>query len=181
MGWTTPRTWVAGEKPSAATLNLHIRDNLNALNGFVRKTADESVTSSATLQNDNHLTLSIPAAGTYIIDLRLFASSAANAAGDLQVGFTFPAGTMHVGYGVLANTLASGSSGTAEFGASLSVASGAAAAGIGLSTTVTHQIINAIFIATASGTLQVQWAQLASNASASTVKAGSYMTMRQVA
>lgn len=31
MAWTTPRTWVAGEKPSASTLNTHIRDNLAAI------------------------------------------------------------------------------------------------------------------------------------------------------
>lgn len=31
MTWTTPRTWVAGEKPTAATLNTHIRDNFNAI------------------------------------------------------------------------------------------------------------------------------------------------------
>lgn len=30
MAWTTPRTWVAGEAPSAATFNAHIRDNFNA-------------------------------------------------------------------------------------------------------------------------------------------------------
>lgn len=29
--WTLPRTWVAAEKPPAATLNTHIRDNLDAL------------------------------------------------------------------------------------------------------------------------------------------------------
>lgn len=31
MAWTAPRTWVAGEKPSAATLNTHIRDNLKSI------------------------------------------------------------------------------------------------------------------------------------------------------
>lgn len=31
MAWTSPRTWVAGEKPTAATLNTHIRDNLKAI------------------------------------------------------------------------------------------------------------------------------------------------------
>jgi hypothetical protein len=31
MAWSTPRTWVAGEKPTAATMNTHIRDQLNAL------------------------------------------------------------------------------------------------------------------------------------------------------
>lgn len=31
MAWTSPRTWVAGEKPSASTMNTHIRDNLRAI------------------------------------------------------------------------------------------------------------------------------------------------------
>ena len=31
MAWTTPRTWTDGEIPTAAVLNTHIRDNLNAL------------------------------------------------------------------------------------------------------------------------------------------------------
>jgi hypothetical protein len=31
MAWSTPRTWVAGEKPSASTLNTHIRDNFAAV------------------------------------------------------------------------------------------------------------------------------------------------------
>lgn len=31
MSWTAPRTWVAGEVPSASTINTHIRDNLRAM------------------------------------------------------------------------------------------------------------------------------------------------------
>lgn len=31
MSWTQPRTWVAGEVPSASTINTHIRDNLRAM------------------------------------------------------------------------------------------------------------------------------------------------------
>ena len=31
MAWTNPRTWVAGETLTAALLNVHLRDNLNAL------------------------------------------------------------------------------------------------------------------------------------------------------
>ena len=33
MAWTTPRTWVAGETVTANLLNIHLRDNLNALLG----------------------------------------------------------------------------------------------------------------------------------------------------
>lgn len=31
MAWTTPRTWVAGEVPTAAIMNAHVRDNLQYL------------------------------------------------------------------------------------------------------------------------------------------------------
>jgi len=31
MAWTSPRTWLAGEKPSASTYNTHIRDNFKAI------------------------------------------------------------------------------------------------------------------------------------------------------
>jgi hypothetical protein len=31
MAWTSPRTWVAGEVPTASIFNSHIRDNLKAL------------------------------------------------------------------------------------------------------------------------------------------------------
>ena len=31
MGWTAPRTWVAGETPTAANFNTDLRDNLRAI------------------------------------------------------------------------------------------------------------------------------------------------------
>lgn len=181
MGWTTPRTWVAGEKPSAATLNTHIRDNLNALNGYVLKTADESVTSSATLQNDNHLLYTIGAIGTYAFDLYLYATSAANAAGDIKVAFTFPTGTMHFSGWAADSGIASGAIQTGVWVAKLSAVSGTDTFDAGLSTATLGIVIHGILIATATGTLQTQWAQLASNANASTVKAGSHLIVRQVA
>ena len=174
MGWTAPRTWVAGEKPPASTLNTHIRDNLIALNGFVRKTADEPVTSSAALQDDDQLLYTIAATGTYVFDAYLIATSAANAAGDLSLGFTAPTGTLqYQGIG-LDTTLASGNTGTVNTASSGTL-------NYGLSTTATLIWIHGTLIATATGTLQLQWAQQASNASASTVKSGSHMLVRQVA
>ena len=179
--WTAPRTWVAAEKPSAATMNSHIRDNLEALNGFVHKTSDESVTSSTVLQNDNELLWSIPQAGTYVFDLHIYALSAANAAGDIKVGFTFPTGTMHFSGWAPDASLASGVIQPGVWVAKLSAASGTDTFDCGLSTSAIGAHIQGVFIATASGTLQVQWAQLGSSANASTVKAGSFMEIRQVA
>jgi hypothetical protein len=179
--WTAPRTWVAAEKPPASTLNDHIRNNLEALNGYKEKTADESVTSSTTLQDDNHLLFSIPQAGTYVFDARLFMTSAANAAGDIKVGFTFPTGTCHFAFIGLDDTLASGFKGPMHGQGALSATSGTTALALGLSTSTLFGSVQGILIATASGTLTLQWAQLASNASASTVKSGSHMLVRQVA
>jgi hypothetical protein len=31
LSWTTPRTWVAGETPTASIFNTHVRDNLSHL------------------------------------------------------------------------------------------------------------------------------------------------------
>lgn len=33
MGWTTPRTWVAGEEVTATLLNAHLRDQLRFMHG----------------------------------------------------------------------------------------------------------------------------------------------------
>jgi hypothetical protein len=154
---------------------------LNALNGYAVKTADQSVTSSTTLVNDTHLSYAIAATGTYVFDLCLFGVSAANAAGDIAVGFTFPTGTLHVGAHSLDGSLASGATGTFGAGALLSATSGVSTIIMGLSTTTTLMLLRGIFVATATGTLCLQWAQASSNASASTLKAGSHMLVRQVA
>lgn len=180
MGWTSPRTWVAGEKPPAATLNAHIRDNFNAINGFVRKTADESVTSSTVLQNDNELLYTIGATGSYVFDMYLAVTSAANAAGDINIGFTFPTGTLYLWGPGTDPALASGTIASGKF-ASGAVTSGTAWQDFGVSTTGSGFNVHGLFIATGTGTLQFQWAQFASNANATTVKAGSHLIVKQVA
>lgn len=179
--WTSPRTWVAGEQPTATTMNTHIRDNLEALNGYVQKTADEPITSSTTLQNDNELLKTIPQAGTYVFDLYVFAASAANAAGDISMGFSFPTGTLHFSARGLDVALPSGTTADADTRANLSATSGTTSTNRGLSTADNMIWIHGVLIATASGTLQFMWAQATSSASASTVKSGSHMTIKQVA
>src|SRR4051812_41666854 len=57
---------------------------------FVRKTADEAVTSSATQQNDDHLFLALAINSTYIFDLVIFYDGATT--GDITHGFSIPAG-----------------------------------------------------------------------------------------
>jgi len=148
---------------------------------YVIKTADESVTSSTTLQNDDHLLYTVAATGTYAFDLYLIATSAANAAGDINVAFTFPTGTMRLWGPGSDPALASGTLAQSKFAASTAVTSGTAWQDFGLSTTSLGFNIHGLFTATATGTLQFQWAQFASNANATTVRAGSHLIVKQVA
>jgi len=148
---------------------------------YVLKSADESVNLSTTLQNDNDLAYTVAATGTYIADLWLYVTSAANAAGDLNVGFSFPTGTLHYSAVGLGLGLASGNDGTVTPPTILSATSGSSVLGLGLSTALLLVRVHAILIATATGTLQFMWCQNSSNANNSTVKAGSHMIVRQVA
>lgn len=147
---------------------------------FAVKPTDESVTSSTTLQNDDHLLGAIPAAGTYLFDLYAMVSGG-NAAGDIKFGFTFPTGTLHfMGLG-LDVSLASGTTGTMETNSKQGAASGTTIIGYGISTTPTWIQLHGILIATAAGTLQTQWAQVASSPTASKVLAGSHLVLKPVA
>jgi len=149
---------------------------------YVLKTADESVTSSTAQQNDNELLLAVEANVTYIGALVVAATSAANAAGDINIGYTFPSGaTLHFWSIGAHNALASGSQADLEAIVRLSATSGTTVTPYGLST-ANINIVQPLLLTTSStaGTLQMQWAQQSSNANASTVKAGSYMYLERV-
>lgn len=161
--------------------NVLTAAQLNALNGFVIKTADESVTSSTTLQNDDHLLWTIATTGTYMVDAYLYGVSAANAAGDLRLGFSFPTGTMHFSGLAPDDSLAAGAVQANQWTAILSATSGTSFIAYGLSTTTLGLHLHGALTATATGTLRLIWAQFGSNVNASTLKAGSHMRVQQVA
>jgi len=166
--------WTASEVVTATKLDQVSVD-------YVLKSADEDLNLSTTLQNDNHLAYTVAATGTYIADLWLYAKSAANGAGDINVGWSFPTGTLHYSAVGLGLTLASGNDGTVTPPTILNATSGVSVIGLGLSTATLLIQVHAHFVATATGTLQFMWGQNSSNANNSTVKAGSHMIVRQVA
>lgn len=144
---------------------------------YVAKTADETVTNTVTLQDDNHLAYNVPGAGEYTGDLYLDGISSANNGGDLRVAFTFPNGTLNAaGMGPDSN-LPSGTVQTTQFGGFLAMTSGVTAFIYGLSTSVNGVWIHFQYTATDAGNLKVQWAQ--GNASgSSTLKAGSHLIVK---
>lgn len=60
MAWTSPRTWFAGEKPTADIMNVHIRDNLRALREARRSGAVNSITDASGLLVVEHGGASTP-------------------------------------------------------------------------------------------------------------------------
>ncbi|MGC4942145.1 hypothetical protein [Kribbella sp. DT2] len=96
MAWTPPRTWVAGEQPTAAIFNTHIRDNFLALDtgpySYAHLNADVAAGTSGvwtditswSVDNSDTVTYSggtwtLPPAGRYLVFASI--SYTANATG----------------------------------------------------------------------------------------------------
>ena len=170
MAWTVPRTWVTGEQVTAALMNTHVRDNLLAIGGtFVYKGSDESVDTTTTVQDDDALKFTVGANELWIFQCWL---SVTGSAGDVRYTFTGPASSVaswarHPGFNI---------SGTFV----QSIVRGLTTEETSDGDTTAHLLIGTIDTAGTSGTCQLQWAQANSDASATTVKAGSWLTAREV-
>jgi hypothetical protein len=164
-----------------AELDDH-RDRVVTLNTrkvvVVRKTADETVSSSTTLQNDDELFYAIPATGTYIIDTWLIVDGGGTP--DIQIDFTWTNGTVdHLPVGL--DVTATSTAGDAEFISNVADAASpvpARAFGIDNSVSTIHSRI--IFQAVGAQTFRLRWAQDVSGATATKVWAGSHMIIRRI-
>jgi hypothetical protein len=133
----------------------------------VRKSADQSVTSSTTLVNDTHLKFAVAANETYIFQLWLF-TYAADGTPDIKVTCTGPSGStvlwsssQVIFNAAAATTLTSVN--TSGVSADLFVDANNRAI----------QLYGTISNGATAGDLQFQWAQNTSSANSTTVKAGS--------
>ncbi|MBI2639308.1 MAG: LamG domain-containing protein [Candidatus Sungbacteria bacterium] len=140
-----------------------------------RKSSDESVTSSTTLQNDDELKLTLAANQTYTVDAVVFASSASSNP-DLKIAFTVPSGaTMTLGY------IAASPNNLTTQGELLN-SSGTASQVIPLraNAPVVIHVKGTVVVGSTAGDVTLQWAQFTSNSTATTVKAGSYIRADQL-
>lgn len=180
MPWPNSTAFSAGQTAGVSSnLNL-VRADIAAVNGYLVKTTDEIVSASTTLQNDDHLFYTIASTGTYVGELVLWGTSSVNAGGDIKLGFTYPTGTMDLGGIGQDSSLASGTVGTIQSGVFLAGTSPSSSLVYGLSTSNSMLVVKFRLAATATGTLQLQWAQNTASGT-STLKAGSHMTVKQVA
>lgn len=142
------------------------------LNLFARKTTDQAVTSSTTFVDDNALALSALASGIYVVLGSIIVDG--STAGDLKHQFTAPSGAAFdwSSYGQSsAATAANGSIDQAARTLTGSVTHGLVGAGTKLAVRVQGLLV----VSSTAGLLQYRFAQNTSDATATTVYAGSFL------
>lgn len=140
------------------------------------KSGDQSVTSSTTLVNDSALVVPVSPVAVYHVEALIYYLGTTHATADIKFNFTFPSGATSAGVSYLGQSTA------------LAVQQGQVALGgaltFGTNGTGNVMVAKLEFTLTTSisgGSLQLQWAQNTSNATATTVKAGSLLTAKRKA
>lgn len=166
----------AGQTLTADDINAAFT---NVTELFVVKSADETVTSSTTLQNDDHLFLTPLINTTYDLELCIFTFVGGSII-DVSAAFTFPAGaTLSMGAFSPDNTLGAGATvGPGQWINSVGDTSSPSAAFVfGSGSNVTSMIKGTLLMGATAGVLHFQWAQAASSAAPLSVLAGSYLRL----
>jgi len=150
---------------------------------YVVKTADESLSANAVLQNDDALLFAIGASATLVVfyEAWLFFVGA-NATMDIQFGWTGPAGATML-WAPLSDSTTAPVAGWGRRAASqtnqppVSIATAiTGATGAGTDNVVVYAGL--VFGGGTAGNIQLQWAQNTSDAGTLTVKAGSFLRHR---
>jgi hypothetical protein len=170
-------------------VNLTVSGNL-AVTGvgqtqYIAKTADETITSSTTLQNDDHLVLPVVANAVYRFELDLYMTESTDYVGDFKMSFTCPSGAtfdMHGAGAHITDLISPATNSNGEWIGKLATTSAGATLGFGVGNVLTGvRVYGRLVMSSTAGNFQLQWAQNASDATGTTLKAGSYMTMTRVA
>ena len=177
MAWTDPRTWVTDELVTAAMMNAHLRDNLNAVWGPILafKSADESVASSIAPQDDNHLFHPLGANEVWFLSLHLWLLDNGGSA-HFRPGCSMPAGGESNFGGIYWIPGTPSSISTIQF-------TEATSSSVHFITPSDGQVVEYHGFAqtdVTAGNWQFQWAQGTSSGSTVVVKKGSFLTGWQI-
>ena len=158
-------------------MNAHVRDEfLMTPHIVVRKTADESVSSSTALQDDNHLFFALAANEIWYVRFCLYVIDASNGTASFKAHFTGPASCV---WSLNAIGLDQGGSTIRqhEFNNSADLQTDFLGRSAGQSYDIHGFVVNS----STAGNFTLQWAQQVSNASAVTVKANSFVWGQKLA
>lgn len=153
--------------------------DFDALGITAWKTADETVTSSTTVQNDDQLFLPLALNAKYKFDAVIFYSGGASPIGDLKLKWTGPVGAVMQWANFGVNT-----SGLTQYNVvveALAAASPRAVGTNGAGNWMSCRPAGTLTTAGTSGNLQLQWAQNSSSATGTIVYANSYISLLRVA
>lgn len=161
--------------------DLLTASDMNALPQFstVVKPSDETVASSTTFQNDDHLVLAVPSNSMFIMEAMIFYT--ADGAADFKPGWLGPASaTMQwvTNGGSITDT--TNPTGANRLVFAITEASFAGAPGMG-AIVMAFMPRGLLVTAGTAGNLQLRWAQATSNATATAVKAGSWIRLHKIA
>lgn len=139
---------------------------------LVRKASDESVTSSDVLQNDNELNFAIGANETWIVDAYLITEFGAT--GQIQVGVNAPAvSSLAVAADILSANIVPDYGYTDQLTTGIPLTPSLAESGF-------VHVHCTIVCGASGGTFVIQWAQAVSDATPTTVKAGSSLVANRI-
>ncbi len=147
---------------------------------IIFKTGDESISNNP-LQDDNHLLFAMGTSQTWLVEMTLLAVSASNNTGNIKLFFTLPASGTVKSWGGLGNLVSIG--GSNDMTTTRNYAeSGSVTATAWVVNTVQQNIYVYALVTTAgtSGNFTLQWAENSTNASATTLKAGSWLKATRV-
>ncbi|MBU2051451.1 MAG: hypothetical protein KKH61_21080 [Gammaproteobacteria bacterium] len=169
----TKHNWVSGETITEALMD-HLETQYDEAIRSVLKPADETVNNSAVLQDDDDLKLALLANEKWLVDLFLMFTG--DAAADLKIQFTAPAGAVvywgHIGSGsqLGVKTWGFGDTGNTPFLYLLADVSPMGTAGASVSgARLTALVINGAN----AGDFQLQWAQNSATVADTKMLAGS--------
>lgn len=146
----------------------------------VYKSADESVTSSTTLQDDNHLSFSIGASEVWAVRFVLFVDGAT--AGDFKPALAGPTGaTAQCGVLGVSSTEASFDGAHVHNEADFGLGGAPVLGTLGAGNSTLCYFEGVVFNSTTAGTVKLQWAQGTSSGTATKLLKGSYLTAWKIA
>ena len=164
-------TWAAAQVLTASDINQWF------VPLAVVKSADTSRTSTTSLTADPHLTLSVAASATYQVDVVLLYKGPSGA-GFFQWDFDVP--TSAVFPNVASYTNSSGNA-TVQYNAAGVTSQWANTEGTGGTNDDAIRIGGTLVVSSTAGTFDLKWAQHASNGTAVSLLANSYMMLRRLA
>lgn len=165
------KVFSVNETLTSADVNEYFAQQIIAI-----KTADESVTSSTTVQDDNHLSMTLNANSNYWLDGILIIDGAVG--GDFKLQFVVPSGTIRylsdAGDSAITATLMEVDRNWKA--GSLTTIMGTVASG----TSTIVPVMGIIRTAASGGTFKLQWAQGTSSATATRVFTNSFLRVTRM-